>query len=237
MATICKSLDGFVFDGLDNFEAATDKFFGMPEADREQILGACKDHILAHGLQDIVAIDLKHRHFAMPEGKILCEEINIETMRSVMKPTSPDQLSNSPTPFAFKCSDGVWLPYEFVSNSSVAADRLEAVSQNAGFADGLADILTTAGMEDVLGFHVLHRDDLSKEARGTIETPGDSDHELLIRPYSEDLYQELSHSESGFHSHPVMWFWPAQAKGPKTHGCIMCYCNHCSSHCNSHRKK
>jgi len=227
----CIAFDSSVYSRLPSYEDVTCKFFGMDASLREHVLRECEELVRGHELQDIVGIDIKHKHFGMPQGHLLCEKQDVESKLSVMAPIVPEEFTGSLTPFAFAFSDGQWLPYEFVSNCMEAVDHLEVLLSKPDFMHGLASILLKSGLSDVLGFHVLHRSHLVQEARGTIETPGAGEHELLIRPYSEDLVQELAASES----HPVMWHWCVDKMRPKTHTCVVCICHHCGSHCNSHK--
>jgi len=224
-----------VYSSLPSFEDATCQFFSKGAPEREQVLRECKELVCAHQLQNIVGVDIKHKHYDMPQGHLLCEKQNVELKQSVMAPIVPEEITGGLTPFAFAFSDGKWLPYEFVSNCKEAREHLGALLSKPDFLEGMSTILLKHGLTDVLGFHVLHRGYLVEDARGTIETPGAGEHELLIRPYSEDLVEEFAGSES----HPVMWHWGVDEMRPKTHGCSrhnickahgqVCY------HCNSHK--
>lgn len=217
---------------LPDYDDAVASFFGLPEQYQSEILGDCQALIQKHSLHEVVAIDLKHKHFDLDEGHVLVEKQITEPPCSTMAPTLVDEFKETVTPFSFALVDDVWAPYEFVADCDAAVEGLMLVSDQAIFLSELAETLKKHGVSNVLGFHILHRDHLGKEARGTIETPGASDTELLLRPYTEDLYHELR----GNGGHQVMWSW-CQKKAPIGHHCLACSHNcgtHCSSHCKGH---
>eukprot|EP00971_Amphidinium_carterae_P314244 6246418-Amphidinium_carterae.1 len=64
-----------------------------------------------HGLQEIVGIDIKHKHFEMPIDHCLLEVQDVQARESFMKPA----LHTVPkVPFAYKLAGDSWVPYEFV---------------------------------------------------------------------------------------------------------------------------
>merc|ERR1712107_452812 len=134
---------------------------------------------------------------------------------SVMAAVPYGDLAVAPTPFSFALSGRTWKPYEFVTDCGAAKEGLAAVISKSGFLEELADAVAGFDLQDVLGFHILHRDFLGSEARGTIETPGYSEDELLLRPYTEELFNELV----GSGGHQVMWSW-CNKKAPIGHLCV-----------------
>jgi len=153
---------------------------------------------------------------------VLCEEVYSD--KAIMKPT---MAAVPMTPFAFKLEHDTFLPHEFVKAACVpAADGLARVLENPGFLKELAHVLKTHDMQDLLGFHILHRDHLV-DKHGTIETPGETERELVIRPYTEDLHRQFHGAGSTF---KVMWHLGGGGV------CNICWCSHCGSHCNVHSK-
>jgi hypothetical protein len=220
---------------IPTFDAATSKFFGLPTADRDAILGTCQTIVQEFGLEEIIAIDLKHKHFDMPCGYAICEEQFKDEKKSIMKPTLLEKLDIQPTPFAFILIDGQWKPYEFVMDCPSACDGLASVSEQPAFLAKLSAFLEENALDDVLGIHVLHREHLGGEARGTVETPGDTEEQLLLRPYTEDMFAKLV----GKGGKQVMWSW-CNRKSPMGHLCFGCThncTNHCHNHCNEHKDK
>lgn len=218
------------FQQLPAFEDATERFDDMPAEHRRFVLDRCGEVIMKHGLENLVGIDLKHRHFDLDEGTVLVETQVHEDHRSVMKPISRASLEMGATPFSFMLDQGTWTPYEFVVQSPEAIAGLTAVLAKPGFLSELKDVLVKYGVEKMLGFHVLHRDFLEYKAEGTVETPGDGPKELLIRQLTSDLRAELA----GFDSHEVMWTWAIST------GSIICVACLCAIHpkiCINHPKQ
>lgn len=225
------------FQLLADYEQATDEWFGMDQCKRDTLLSEIKTILERFDLQDHVGIDLKHKHFNMPAGHVLVEQCKHDCSIMQPKPLPSDGEAHGLTPFSF-ILDGIrWLPYEFVECSNQAIEGLQKVEE-AGheFLGELAAVLLRNRLEQVLGFHIFHREHLLGAPHGTVETPGSVPNQLLIRPYSADLKAELR-QQAEFHEHPVMWMWPTAYKGaPITHHCGICFrCTHCGSHCNGHK--
>lgn len=220
---------------IQTFEDATGKFFSLPAADREALLRDLQVIVEEFGLEETIAIDIKHKHFDMPAGYAICEEQFLDEQKSIMKPALLEELGAQPIPFAFILVEGQWKPYEFVTDCPSARDGLAKVSEQPGFLAKLSSFLEEKSLVDTLGFHVLHREHLDGQVRGTIETPGDEE-ELLLQPYTEQMFAEFA-SDSG--TRQVMWSW-CKTKPPARHLCLGCsghVCNHCGSHCKAHPKK
>ncbi|CAE7025523.1 unnamed protein product [Symbiodinium natans] len=216
---------------LPNFEAATRKLnSGLPrDVTKEKILSACKDVVDRHGLADTVGIDLKHTHFGMPAGQVLAEVQDPWRKESRMWPQA---FTESLTPFAFALIDGNWQPYEFVADCEEAKLGLVEVQQKPDFLKELATLLQHFGVQDILGFHVLRRTFLEDAGvGGTMETPGEKPEELLLRPNSPELQHDLAKLMG--QSAQVMWMWGR--RGHLKHGCGVCVCFHCGSHCKGHK--
>jgi len=215
--------DNSVYSELPTFEHATNKWYGYSSDSREGILSELRDHLENCGLLDVVAVDLKHKHFDMPADCILLEEQHVDAKESVMKGAPLDA---GAIPFSFKLSGDQWLPYEYVELHCEAAQQgLARVRACPSFLEKMSSTLKKYGLEDILGFHILHRPHLRAETGGTIETPGRASEELLIRPYSEALFRKNE-------SFQVMWHWTEiEGSGGM---CVACYCDHCGAHCNAH---
>jgi len=215
---------------IPTFEDATGKFFGLPADRREALLGGLQAIIAEFGLEETIAIDIKHKHHDMPAGYAICEEQFPDEKKSVMKPALLQELGAQPIPFAFILDGGEWKPYEFVMDCPSACDGLAKVAEQPAFLAKLSAFLEENSLADTLGFHVLHREHLGGEARGTMETPGDTEEELLLRPYTEQMFAELV----GTGAQQVMWSW-CNKKSPMGHMCLVCIfsggCHHCASHC------
>lgn len=220
-----------VYSQLPSFEMAVDKFNAqLSSALREEVLLSCKDLLFKHGLEDTVGIDLKHTHFGMPDGHVLAEVQEHSKLESRMWPQAFDP---SLTPFAWAWIDGIWQPYEFVANCDEAKLGLVELQQKPDFLLELAAVLSESNVQDILGFHVLHRTFLSGQG-GTMETPGEHPDELLLRPNTPELQRELSEAEE--QTQKVMWTW---GKGTCADGNCTFHggtSNSCSSHCKGHRK-
>merc|ERR1712183_1019317 len=105
---------------------------------------------------------------------------------------TPVSKKSNVVPFSFALIGGRWMPYEFVGAECLqAVAGLQRVRGKPEFLNEMAALVTKHGVQDLLGFHVLHRDFLQGELRGTVETPGSSVDELLIRPFTEKLFQAL----------------------------------------------
>jgi len=204
--------DDSVYARLPEYDYATDKFFlGLAADNRMGVLQEVRELIERHGLEEVVAVDLKHRHFQMPSGHVLLEERHIEAQESVMK-AAPFTVPM--IPFAFVLSDGAWKPYEFVHvECESAVHGLELVRNNLDFLGEMRSLLMKHGLEDILGIHILHREHLGLGTHGTIETPGRAGDELLLRPYTEERFQTLTKgSKEGDKTYHVMWSWCACGK-------------------------
>ena len=224
--------DDSVYQRLPTYDIATEKFYGMPASEQEEILLKLRALVTRYELEQVVGVDIKHRHFEMLPRHVLLESQRVEAKESVMRPAA---MSEPMTPFSFVLMDGKWMPYEFVEEHCHSAQLgLTKVARCGGFLQELSHYLAARGLEDVFGFHVLHREHLSGEARGTLETPGRSENELLIRPYSTDLLKSLDASDN----RQVMWAW-STGLSPVAGICAMSctnICSHCGSHCKSHTK-
>jgi len=217
------------YEQLPHFDDATAKFYSCPGSEREKLLAELRCLVERFGLEDVVAVDLKHKHFRMPPGHVLYEEPDVDSMESLMKPV-PMELKMVPFSFAFV--NGCWRPYEFVGPGCVAVvSGLEKVCECSGFLEGLFPIIAKHGMEDVFGFHVLHRDHLGTGAHGTIEMSGEGDNELLLRPYTEELYRQMQVEGGSFQ---VMWSWRKSCN--QGSGTCVFHCRHCGRHCNAHQR-
>jgi len=229
MMALLPESTGSLYGALPSFEAATEKFNVQLGDQREKILSECRAVVERHGLEDMVGIDLKHTHFGMPEGHVLAEVQVPEKLEARMCPQAFDATL---VPFAFALISGMWQPYEFVTaGCEEAALGLAEVQQKPGFLQDLAVILTEFAVQDILGFHVRHRSFLEEAGvGGTVETPGATPDELLLRPNSPELHAGLRKQGA---VEQVMWLWGG--KGPMKHSCAICWCSHCGSHCNSHK--
>lgn len=230
MVRLCIEPSSCVYEKLPDYDDATSIFYGISENRRQTILHELEVAVKAWQLEETVAIDIKHKHFEMPPGCVLVEEQRIQEQCSVMKPALPHEFHTLVTPFAFFFDDGTWKPYEFVVDCLSAEVGLKDLCDKKGFLEEMTQILKKHELESILGFHLIHRDHLGEEARGTIETEGDNEEELLLRPYTEELYRELV----GSNGNQVMWSW-CQTKSPIGHVCFSCS-HTCNSHCNSHSK-
>jgi hypothetical protein len=212
-----------------DFEVATEIFYSELAADRRLgLLRRCETIIRQHGLQDVVGIELAHKHFDLPDGTVLVERQDVAGLSATMKPEAVGSSSDL-TPFAFFYAGG-WIPHEYVADCPLAEQRLLQVKARPGFLEELGAALAEEP-DDVtrfLGFVVLHRDFLESDV-GTIETAGDGPHELKVQPYTEDVKAKISKS-STTQSKVVAWSWTSN--GPKTHNCLIC-CHHQS--CIAHR--
>eukprot|EP00971_Amphidinium_carterae_P052069 1024996-Amphidinium_carterae.1 len=61
------------YNALPSFEEATEKFYGFADERREFLLAGAMKIVGRHGLQEIVGIDIKHKHFEMPIDHCLLE--------------------------------------------------------------------------------------------------------------------------------------------------------------------
>lgn len=217
------NFDSSVYESLPSFEDATEKFSALPAGTHDTLMRNFHTTLQEFGLQDTVGIDIKHKHFNIPDGHVLCEEQFYNEEKSIMKPASIDKI-NAMVPFNFALRDGKWKPYEFVVNSTSAAERLGKVAMAEGFLVKMAEILDSAGLSEVLGFQVINRDHLP--SAGTVETPGEGENELLIRPNTEDLLGDKNDTKQ------VMW---AFGKGGIMGFCTAHYAD-CAAHCVRHCK-
>jgi hypothetical protein len=211
-----------VYGSLFTFERAVAAYEAMPIDRRAGMMRACERIVRAYGFVDSVAIDIKHVHFDFPDGTVLVERQDVPGLKAVMK---PEPLTSTLTPFSFYFLDGVWIPYEFVADCAEAERRLAAVTGAPAFLEELGAVLRAEGdAAKFIGFHVLHRDFLETIA-DTVETPGRSDDELVIRAYTPELRSELA-DENG---KEVMWSY--SVKGPRMHWCGICsHTNTCTGH-------
>jgi hypothetical protein len=215
-----------------DFEVVTRIFYSELASDRRLgLLHRCETIIRQHGLEDVVGIELAHKHFDLPDGTLLVERQNVAGPSATMKPepAAAGGSSGSLTPFAFFYAGGGWIPHEYVADCPLAEQRLALVQAKPGFLEELGATLAEepGDVTRFLGFVVLHRDFLESDV-GTIETAGDEPHELKLQPYTEEIKAKIS--ESGTKSEVVAWSWTSN--GPKTHACIIC-CHHQS--CIAHR--
>jgi hypothetical protein len=211
-----------VYGPLFTFEKAVAAYEAMPTDRRTTLLRSCERIVKAHGFADMVAIDIKHVHFDFPDGTVLVERQDVPGLKAVMR---PEPLSSTLTPFSFYFSDGTWIPYEFVADCAEAELRLTTVTKVPAFLEELGAVLRAEGdAAKFVGFHILHRDFLETIA-DTVETPGQTDDELVIRAYTPELRSELA-SEN---AKEVMWSF--SVKGPRMHWCGICsHTNTCTGH-------
>ena len=69
-----------------DFDTATAKFYGMDPAKQRDILDQAFAIVAKHGLRDVVAVDLKHGHFALDDSLVMLEMQNHRERASTMKP-------------------------------------------------------------------------------------------------------------------------------------------------------
>jgi hypothetical protein len=220
--TLVLTADASSYAQLPIFEDAIEAFAALTS--REALLSGCETLVRVHGLGDIVGVDIKHKHFDLPTGALLVERQNIAGLSAVMKPETTSDAIGTLTPCAFFFSDARWQPHEYVLDSPEAEVALEKVLAAPNFLDALADLLRGHAAAGYLGFHFLHRGFLGSS---TIETPGESPHELLLRPDTEELRKELLCNPKDVQQ--VAWAWGS--KGPIGHHCIVCrQCQHCIAH-------
>lgn len=230
-----------VYQQLPTYEAATEKFYGLSDLERDSILAQLEALLNKHGLVQVVGVTIKHRHFTMPPGQVLLESQNAQAKESVMRPQST---SVPMIPFSFSLVDDQWMPFEFVEEGcKSAATGLEKVLGCPGFLEEYTQALLVSGVEDILGFQVLHRQHLGGEAHGTLETPGRAANELLIRPYTTKLQNSCAKDSSD--RRQVGWsFTPKTVSGLidglicgvhwcQGHRCGS-HCRDCSDHCVKH---
>ena len=221
MALVLTS-DAASYAQLPIFEDATEAF--AASTSREALLGGCEDLVRSHGLCDVVGVDIKHKHFDLPAGTLLLERQNVADASAVMKPEASSDTVGTLTPCAFFFSEGRWQPHEYVLDSPEAEAALATVLAAPNFLDALADLLRGHAAVGYLGFHLLHRGFLGGSI---VETPGVAPHELLLRPYTEQLRKELQCNPKDMQQ--VAWAWGS--KGPIGHHCIVCRtCQHCTAH-------
>jgi len=221
------NFDVSVYESIPSFGDATTKFFGLPEGTRTSLFNDFRTMVDKFDLQDIVGIDIKHKHFNMPDGHVLCEEPFFTEGKSIMKPESLDNMS-AMVPFNFALRNGTWKPYEFVKKSASAVERLEKVAANSHFLSDMADMIQHSGLSDVLGFQVMNRDHLPP-SNGSVETPGEGENELLIRSGTGDLPHDMNDTKQ------VMWSFPGPSDGAPCPRQRPNWCNHgCRGHCRRH---
>lgn len=230
------------FAMLPDFNDAVDDFKRLPEGLVDALFSNLSKLTLEHKVSNFVTIGLKHKHFDLPDGHFLCEQVLPH--KSIMKPHPLAAMVHAtPTSFSLDGSSGRWQPYEFVANSSEASHRLSHLQQSPGFLDGVAQVLQESGTSGMFGIHVEHRDHLASNARcngvvETIETPGDVDHELLIQSV-EPLNPRGVLLEDALlaRAHQVSW----GLNGAKKHTCNGHIngkgASKCHSHCNGHSGK
>ena len=222
MALVARS-DAVMYSRLLDFEEATEAFAAAK--DNAALLESCEALVRAHGLQDAVGVDVKHKHFDLPPQTLLVERQDVAAKCAVMQPLVVEAAERGRlTPAAFFFAEGLWVPHEFVLDSQEAETALRAVLAAPKFLRELAELLEGRGAARFLGFYLLHRGFLGGS---TVETPGAEDHELLLRPYSAELRAELESRPSEIQQ--VAWAW--SSRGPIGHNCWICkHCQHCASH-------
>jgi hypothetical protein len=172
-----------LFDSLPDFDDAIMSYDALSEERLEQVF--CKlGHVASrHNVEDVM-LSLKHKHFDIPGDHFLGEE-SLHDSLSVMRPLNTSLLEFA-TPVSFTLVDGLWQPYEWSVNSSEAASNFEMLQGNEGFLQNIKDVLTSEQLDGLFGFHLQHRA-AWEDAAGTMETPGDHEHELHIRPVGEEI--------------------------------------------------
>jgi hypothetical protein len=203
-----------------DFEVATELFYSELATDRRLgLLRRCETIIRQHGLQDVVGIELAHKHFDLPDDTVLVERQDVAGLSATMKPEAAGSGSDL-TPFAFFYAARGWIPHEYVADCPLAEQRLLQVKAKPGFLEELGAALAEepGDVTRFLGFVVRHRDFLESDV-GTIETAGDGPHELKVQPYTEDMKAKISKSATA-ESKAVAWSWTSN--GPKTHHCFNC---------------
>lgn len=98
-------------DDLIYFDAATKKFYGLPDTQRKEILQQADGVFTRHGLEQAVSVTITHRHFTIQHGQVLLERQNVQAKESAMRPESA---SVPMIPFSFALIEGQWVPFEFV---------------------------------------------------------------------------------------------------------------------------
>jgi len=221
---------GDVYTKLPSYEEATAKLYDLPIERMREVLEGFRVIILKHNLQDEVGISLEHHHFPLAQDEILVETQFIDVKESRMNPVKLADLdpASPPIPFHFALRDHKLCPYEYVLDSGIAAWRLKKVMDNEQFQQQIVAAIEASGMDDILGIHILHRDHMHGAPRGIVETPGSSDRQLLLRPYTDELHAELPQGDG---VKQVLWSFG----NTKECGLCLLFCFG-QQHCGAHKK-
>lgn len=210
-----------VFDSLEHFFTARDLL--EQAQDNMTELGAI---IRRHGLQKQVGICLLHKHFDLSDNERLVEEF--EGNNAYIKPTAD---YSDAIPYMWKVERNptsgelVWFPLEFVRVTeamSAAIQRSEAVVNNSGFLNEIADKLSELGTINMFGISILHRDTI-KVAEGEILVES-TDDEARVLTFSSVPRQDIDPATLT----QTLWQFP-NTEGFEV-GALCSHCTHCT-HC------
>lgn len=214
-----------LFDKLPDFDDALQSLDSLAEGRLENLRDKLTDMALQNGVEEIM-LGLKHKHFDISADHFLGEELSSSSDLSVMRPREKCLLGSA-TPVSFSFMDGVWQPYEWTLNNSEAARNYDVLQEKQAFLQNITDIITSEQLDGIFGLHVKHRG-IWEDTFGTVESPGDSEHELHIRPTVTNT-RPLDGSSSA-EARTVAW----PLSGPQNNqwGCV----RHTKIECNRHKQ-
>eukprot|EP00808_Paulinella_micropora_P000449 g49024.t1 len=161
--------DSSVFDSLPSLHAASSALKPL----RDKALTALTEVIRQFGMEEVVGVQLLHRHFALAPSEKLLERNSEDGKTSVSSPVEVSQLSSAPTLctpriFALKTTplspsasttnsatslEG-WAPCEFTTEPA-AAKLSKALFANTDFLHTYAKTLVGLNLQDVLGLGLM----------------------------------------------------------------------------------
>merc|ERR1712050_46983 len=120
----------------------------------------------------------------MPDNHILVEQQLVNWEMSVMEPQPLHEVPGA-IPMSFTLENGTWQPYEFVYPSIHAVDKLQELLSKPEFLQKMASLLEQHGLDDMFSLHLEVRNHIHGKF-GTLEQPGQHEHELIITAQHSD---------------------------------------------------
>lgn len=183
------------------------------------------DIICKNNLENIVGVNLLHRHFSLNTNEILVKTINNNHAEIV-----PSDSNERCAPYLFKVEDNCFIPTEYISQNSDFFDDVESKQILLNNLDEVRDTITRLGVSEKLGIFLMHQSFDDHANMGWVEDSTNT-RSLVItkKPIAEIITSEATETN---------WFFKKKETGlsDMTIGvmCGICCAIHCGIHCGWH---
>jgi len=221
-----------LFDQLPDFDDAVEAFDSLPAGKLDHVLNNLRQTAGQHGVESVM-LGLKHKHFDMSPDHFLGDELSSSSNFSLMKPREKSLLPEA-TPISFTLEEGLWQPYEWALDNSQAAESFDLLQGKQQFLQNITDFLVSEQLDGMFGLHIKHREDW-EDSFGTVESPGDGEQELHIRPARTANHPSDEKNLNGMNAESRTVAWPLS--GPQINQWCSGHNVQCMKHarvCNAH---